>query len=174
MPVRAIDEFGGNGISTVGLISDAACIAEPWLTAERDELEPFTIRTVIECIPIFTIAARQHPRDFNHNDKAYETFMGFKERAPMILKNLFDSKPGFWFQYTSPSQFYKIWWFGATKNVTLRDKTQNHKGAAPPPLTLYRKYRLRNQSERWKNVSNLRLCGVFFNKNLTNWSILRE
>ena len=49
MSVSAIDEFEGNGVGTVSLVSGAAGVAESGMTAERDELVCTTVGTLVKC-----------------------------------------------------------------------------------------------------------------------------
>ncbi|HWQ79099.1 MAG TPA: hypothetical protein VN381_09805 [Anaerovoracaceae bacterium] len=69
VPVAAVDQFCGNGISAVCLIGSAAGIAEAGLTAERHIVEVIAVMAVIETIALFKITAIQHFLNFVLNNR---------------------------------------------------------------------------------------------------------
>jgi hypothetical protein len=52
----AVDEFGGDGIGAVGLVSCPTCVAKPGLAPEGDEFEPVAAFAVVEAVAFFAVA----------------------------------------------------------------------------------------------------------------------
>jgi len=89
MSVFAIDEFSGDGIRAICLISAATSTTEARFTAEGDVKKAFAMMAVVEMIPVCGIPAMNHLLNFGHDNRAYMR-MFFEKRGPMIGKYLFN------------------------------------------------------------------------------------
>jgi len=66
----AVDKFCRNGISSIGLISRAAGIAETGFAAEGYIVEMITVMAVIEAVALFKVTAVKHFLDFILDNRA--------------------------------------------------------------------------------------------------------
>ena len=91
MAMLAVDEFRGNGVGPIRLISSSAGRAKARLTAKSDKMKAFASMAIVKMVPVCGVPTVEHLIDLRDHNRANIAMLRQKS-IPVVLKNLLDCK----------------------------------------------------------------------------------